>query len=303
MDPIRNFIMSLAIFTTILSSFGHSLNHSSKDSVDNLLQYYASKALVKAHSGTLYKAPLSSNLTGIEASVIRIRSKSLWSKGVNFSAVSIPPRVITLPYVKRLAIVYQSLGNWSSHYYNVNGYSLVTPIVGFTVYNASDLNPNGVLRLNLNAMKDMILIQFPLDSLPADSNSTFKCVRYGDGATMIEFSDMVFPSICSTRVQGHFAIVAPSIGFKKVEPKKKERLWKCSVIGFAFVSFVVVMGGWIAIAVCRFVKMKRMREMEREASEGETFKAVWVGDCKMPSTATVMRTQPVLENEVDYHCN
>ncbi|PIA24752.1 hypothetical protein AQUCO_44500002v1 [Aquilegia coerulea] len=289
--------MIFAIFSTILSSFGHNLNHSSQDSVDNLLQYYASKALVKAHSGTLYKAPLSSNLTGMEASVIRIRSKSLWSKGVNFSAFSIPPRVLTLPYVKRVAIVYQSLGNWSSHYYNVNGYSLVTPIVGFTAYNASDLTANGVLRLNLNAMKDLILIQFPLDSLPADSNSTFKCVRYGDNA-VIEFSDMVFPSICSTRVQGHFAIVAPSIGYKKVEPKKKERLWKCSVIGFAFVSIVLVVGGWIVIAVCRFVKMTRMREMEREAVEGETFKAVWVGDCKVPSTTTVMRTQPVLENEV-----
>ncbi|KAL4385787.1 hypothetical protein GQ457_15G019530 [Hibiscus cannabinus] len=53
----------------------------------------------------------------MNVSTIRLGSRSLWEKGTNSSFIEIPPRVITMPHVKRLALVYHDLGKWSSKYY------------------------------------------------------------------------------------------------------------------------------------------------------------------------------------------
>ncbi|PHT96925.1 Folate-biopterin transporter 1, chloroplastic [Capsicum chinense] len=57
----------------------------------------------------------------MKLSLVRLRSRTLWENGANFSGFSIPPRTISVPYVKRINILYNDLGNLSSHYFNISG--------------------------------------------------------------------------------------------------------------------------------------------------------------------------------------
>ncbi|PQM36596.1 uncharacterized protein Pyn_19730 [Prunus yedoensis var. nudiflora] len=111
-------------FTFLLSSCLCCLCNSTSDSLDGFARDLAFKALSerRAHTGVLYKAILPANLSGMEVSVVRLRSRRLWNKGAaNFSCFQIPSRTMPMPHVKRLALVHQNLGNWSSHYYTLPG--------------------------------------------------------------------------------------------------------------------------------------------------------------------------------------
>lgn len=279
------------IFSLFVSSFGQSFeNNSSRDSLDALLQDYAFKSLARPHTGALYKASLPANLSGMEASVVRLRSGSFWTRGANFSSFHIPPRVMPIPYVRRLAIVYQNLGNWSSYYYNVPGYSLVSPVVGFMAYDASNLSVNGITKTNLSVTGDPISVHFPHVLLPEGSNLTTRCVTFSVGGSVF-FSELTLPNVCHTRNPGHFSIV---VHLKK----KEERLWKWWVIGFGFGFVGLVLVGLVVTVLVKFAKMKKIKKMEEKADEGEAFKTIWIGRSKMPS-AIVTRTQPALENGYD----
>ncbi|KAM3266776.1 hypothetical protein P3L10_003771 [Capsicum annuum] len=113
-----------------------SNNNSLTKSLEVILHEHAFKSLVHQHTGSLYNASVPSSLAGMELSLVRLRSRTLWEKGANFSGFSIPPRTILVPYVKRIHIVYNDLGNLSSHYFNLSGYNLLTSVIGFIVYDA-----------------------------------------------------------------------------------------------------------------------------------------------------------------------
>ncbi|KAG5249398.1 atpob [Salix suchowensis] len=123
-----------------LSPFVRCSDSFTTDTLDTFLQDSAFKSLAHQwpHTGALYKGLIPVNLSGMEVSIVRIRSRTLWNIGANFSNFQIPSRTMTSPHVKRLAIVYQDLGNWSSYYYSAPGYSMITPVVGFMVFNASN---------------------------------------------------------------------------------------------------------------------------------------------------------------------
>lgn len=129
-----------------------SLHNHNADSLDAFLQDSAFKSLVqhRPQTGALYRAFLPANLSGMEASIVRLRSRRLWNVGANFSNFQIPSRTRTMPHVKRLAIVYQDLGNWSDHYYSVPGYSMVTSVVGFMIFNASNASARSLKRISLD---------------------------------------------------------------------------------------------------------------------------------------------------------
>ncbi|KAF8364654.1 hypothetical protein HHK36_033334 [Tetracentron sinense] len=62
--------------------------------------------------GILYHGNVPSNLTGIEISAMRLRSDSLRTRGVKgYNEFEIPEGVVVQPYVERLVLVYQNLGN------------------------------------------------------------------------------------------------------------------------------------------------------------------------------------------------
>ncbi|XP_028774822.1 uncharacterized protein LOC114731743 [Neltuma alba] len=244
----------------LFCSLAHSSAESATQSLNSFVQEYAYRTVLKhrPHTGALYDAMLPQNLSGMDVSVVRLRSRRLWKRGANFSYFQIPPKTITIPHVRRLAIVYQNLGNWSSHYYNLPGYSLVTSV-------------------------------FPNTTFLAGVKSRARCVTFSANGTFY-ISEMMNQNVCHSREEGHFTIVVPL--------ERKRRRWYLwvigSVVGFLVLIWVMT---YVGISSMRLLKAKRIRAMERQADEDLVLQSRWVGTSKMPSAA-VTRTQPVLECNV-----
>ncbi|KAI9116911.1 hypothetical protein K1719_011910 [Acacia pycnantha] len=100
-----DFFFSLFFFTLLRCC---SLAHSSEEefatqSLKSFVQEYADRTVLKhrPHTGALYDAMLPQNLSGMNVSVVRLRSRRLWNRGANFSYFRIPPRTITiLKYIR-----------------------------------------------------------------------------------------------------------------------------------------------------------------------------------------------------------
>ncbi|XVF10477.1 hypothetical protein REPUB_Repub07fG0186400 [Reevesia pubescens] len=283
-------ILLWLVFNLYFASSVHSLRNLSNDSLDTFLQDFAFRALCrhKPLTGALYKASLPANLSGMEASIARIRSRTLWKKGANLSSFHIPSMTVPVPHVRRLAIVYQNLGNWSSHYYRVPGYSLVTSVVGFMVFDASDARAKSLRSISLDTMGKPTSVHFSnLKYNDGMNSASARCAVFSTNGT-VHFSDMILPNVCYTSDQGHFSIV--------VQLKRKQRPWYPWVIGVVLGFSVLVLTGYFGLVfIIKLLKTKRIQAMERQADEGVIFDSRWVGCSKMPS-ATVTRTQPVLEN-------
>ena len=272
--------------------------------LDVLLQDYAYRAFVHPKTGIPFDGIVPSNLTGIKISAMRLRSGSLYRKGVpTYKEFEIPMGVSETPYVLRLVLVYQNLGNWSMVYYSLPGYIHLTPVLGLLAYNASDLLATNLPELNITATGGPILIKFP-DVQSAPDGAVAKCAWFNLQG-LVNLSDVASGDTCSTIQQGHFSIVVesnapsptPISPTPGVEKKKKNN----SKVGIIVGS---VLGGLALLALLFFLVLwaqkyknrKKMQQMEREADVGEALHMTTVGNTKAPA-ATVTRTQPVLESE------
>lgn len=264
------------------------------ESLDSYIHEFSIKNMSKRCTGKLYDIPLPTNFSGMESSIVRLRSSSFWRRGANFSFFKIPHKVLPWPFVKRFDIIYENLGNLSSKYYDVTNYTFVTPVIGFLAYDARRSRENyGMVELNTMG-KNHILIRFPVhDDNNKNKNNkrknvTMKCVRFVTNGT-IEFSNVTMNNTCMSRGQGHFAIVV------KAEEEEKKGKWKWWVIGFGVgivgLLLLIVMG----ILIYKCVGLKKRCNMERESEKSEALDDFWVGNSRMPS-ASGIRTQPVLEN-------
>ncbi|XP_044492328.1 uncharacterized protein LOC123216039 [Mangifera indica] len=285
------FIICL-IVCLLSSSMADGLNYSDVDLLDELFYTSVNENLPEHHTGQLFNISLPSNYSGMHLSAIRLRSGTFWARGANYNSINIPPRIATMPYAKRLAIVYENLGNWSSSYFAVRNYSMVTPVVGFTVYDASNLTKLGdeeVLGFSFMG-DDPITITFPNFEV-ADKNVTTQCASFGLSKT-IQITNVSGLNACTTKVSGRFAIIIPSLppppegGAKQTGTEK----WWVSVFG---VMVVLILAG---LVIYKVVKMRKMKKMESEAEKGVAFDTIWIRGSKMPAAAMV-RTQPALENE------
>ncbi|XVF80168.1 hypothetical protein PTKIN_Ptkin15bG0049500 [Pterospermum kingtungense] len=279
------------VFSLLLSSIiaGGSDSYD-PDALDALFHSLANQTLMKHHTGTLKKVPLPSNLSGMEVSVIRLRSGSLWNRGTNTSIIKIPPRVRTLHYVKRLAIVYDNLGNWSSKYYHIPGYSLVSPVVGFNVYDYSNLTSLGDEKITLITRNEPIVIHFPNVEAKDRQVTELKCVEFGDGGSVLEFKNMTERNVCVTGKTGHFSVAVSSM------PMEKERVWKWWVIGFVAGAIGLVFLVSVGVIIVGMGRRMKVKTMEKESDTAVALDTFWVGGDKMPS-ASMIRTQPVLEHD------
>ncbi|PWA91386.1 hypothetical protein CTI12_AA090960 [Artemisia annua] len=252
-----------------LSFFSFAQSSDSKDGavvgepLDVFLHKDALKALLshpQPHgTGTLFEVKLPDNLSGMNISYVRLRSKTMWRKGANFSSFQIPSRTLPRPYVKRFFIFYQDLGNLSSQFYKhaVPGYSLVSSVVGFRVYDASNPTMRKIRKLDLNLSTDApISVHFPDLKLPRGA----KCASFGGANDEVSLGDMGDKNMCYTRSYGRFWVVIP-------KKKKKRRVWVTWGVAAGFMTVIFV----------SFVD------------------TVWIGYSKMPC-ATVKRTDPNLEN-------
>lgn len=284
------------VFFCLLMLISCSVSFEDADSFSGFVHKYANNSLSKPRTGIVYNISLPSNYSGIKVSYIRLRSGNFWVRGSNLSWISIPPRVTSVPYVKRIAIIFENLGNWSSTFYKVPGYTLVAPVIGFTVYdsstNSSTLSNH---KLHLVIMgRNPILVMFPKVNLGENGGKKPQCVKFGAGGTF-ELKNMTGPSLCSASDFGHFSLVIPTPSIEKEEKKKKGMLWEWWVIGFGVGLVALALMGLALMAVLRLVRKKNIKDMEKESERGVSFDTVWIGKSRMPS-ASMVRTQPNLEN-------
>lgn len=262
--------------------------HCFSESLDAVLRDHALRVMTqqRRHSNKLYDARLPKSLAGMRVSMVELRSRTLWKEGVNFSSFFIPPKSLPVPYVKRILVVYHNLGNRSSSYYSLSGYTLSSPVIGFLVYDASNLSSKNLSKIQLNTYGKTISIAFNHPSQGRGSDEGRKCAAFGVLGEVF-LSEVRSPNICYSTSEGHFSIVIPI--------KKRHKMSMLWILGFVAGFLGLVLG--IVGVLLRSLLCKKSQEMEREADEGEVLKTYWITSSKMPQ-AQVTRTQPVLEREV-----
>ncbi|KAK7294911.1 hypothetical protein RJT34_17810 [Clitoria ternatea] len=290
--------------------------------LDARLQQYAFSALVNPKTGTIYNATqLPSSLTGIEVAALRLRNGSLRRRGFEmYNEFGIPKGLIVTPYVERLVLVYQNLGNWSTRYYPLPNYTYLAPVLGLLAYDGSNLSARNLPELDINTSEDPILIKFR-NVKSAPHGSVAKCVWF-DLQGSSNFINVTGDDTCSASQQGHFSIVvrspappapapapvspAPTSGAPKGGPvpgaqpqgegeKKSNKVW--IIVGSVVGGLVLlVLLSLLVLWMNKFKQKKKMQQMERAADVGEALQMASVGDTKAPA-ATVTRTQPTLEQE------
>ncbi|XP_071699304.1 uncharacterized protein [Rutidosis leptorrhynchoides] len=177
--------------------------------LDVLLQDYTFRAIDRPKTGIPYDASPPSNLTGIQLSALRLRSGSLFTRGVHmYKEFAIPIGVIGYPYVERLVLVYQDLANWSTTYYSLPGYLYLAPILGLLAYNASSLSAKNLQELEIHASEEPISIEFT-QVQPVPAGLVARCVRF-TLTGQIHFTNVESGNKCETYEQGHFSIVVES---------------------------------------------------------------------------------------------
>ncbi|KAI3713558.1 hypothetical protein L1987_72137 [Smallanthus sonchifolius] len=282
-DIILLMLLCSSFFSFIQSS--DTKDNGAGEPLDVILHEHAFKALLSQQrykTGTVYAVKLPANLSGMDVSYIRFRSKTLWRKGANFSSFQIPSRTLPMPFVKRIVIMFQDLGNLSSQFYNntVPGYSLVSSVVGFRVYDASNPTTTNARKIDFNTSDNApISVHFPSLKFPRGA----KCASFGGSNGEFSLSDMSVGHVCYTRNYGRFFVVIPK------RKKRGGRVWWGVGGGVMAISFVGIM-------LVKIMKVKRLDEMEMQMEEGSMdLETVWIGYNKMPC-ATITRTHPNLES-------
>ncbi|PKI76607.1 uncharacterized protein LOC116206404 [Punica granatum] len=285
-------VLRSAVAIPVLGSDGNS-SMSTPESLDDYILKFVNESLKRPRTGTVYKVSLPPSFSGIEVSVVRFRSSSFWVRGVNFSDFWIPPRIIPMPYVKRLVIVFENLHNLSSHYYHVPGYELIAPVLGFSAYDASNSTVLGSQKLNLSTDGTLISIHF-LPFPEKHANGLIRCVALGMNKSY-EFSNMTSPNVCSARHQGHFSLAVPLTPSN--HKKEGDKLWKWWVVGFVGGFFVLALLCLVVLCIHRLVVRRKIKEMEKQSERGVPLDTFYIGRTKLPS-ASMIRTQPSgVENE------
>ncbi|KAK7394925.1 hypothetical protein VNO78_15466 [Psophocarpus tetragonolobus] len=295
---------------------GSSSPREEAKALDAVLQQYAYRALVNPKTGIIYNATnLPSNLTGIEVAALRLRSGSLRRKGFQtYNEFEIPKGLIGSPYVERLVLMYQNLGNWSTRYYPLPNYTYLAPMLGLLAYDGSNLSASNLSELDIDASDGPILVKFR-DVKQAPHGAVAKCVWF-DLLGSSNFSNVTGGNTCSTSHQGHFSIVAKSTATLAPPPapagaapkrgptpssqgegekgnNKKVWIIVASVVGgLALLVLLSLLVLWMS----KYKQKKKMQQMERAAEVGEPLQMASIGDTKAPA-ATVTRTQPTLEHE------
>uniref|UniRef100_A0A7N0T2Z6 Transmembrane protein n=1 Tax=Kalanchoe fedtschenkoi TaxID=63787 RepID=A0A7N0T2Z6_KALFE len=272
--------------------------------LDATLQDYAFRAFVRPRTGIVFTGTAPANLAGIKIAGLRLRSGSLRRRGrigaEAYEEFEIPTGVIVSPYVERLVLVYQNLGNWSTFFYSLEGYTYLAPVLGLLAYDAVNLSAKNLPELNIEASQEPISIKF-LNVLSVPFGSVAKCVWF-DLQGNTNFSSATYDNICSATQQGHFSLVietiAPSPAPSAPAPVPRAKNSKVWIIvgsilgGLAFLVSLALLLLWAR--KCRI--RKKMQEMENASEAGEALRYTMIGTVKVP-TALSTRTPPALENE------
>ncbi|KAF3796729.1 hypothetical protein EJ110_NYTH00984 [Nymphaea thermarum] len=305
--------MAFLLLTSLLLLFIPSPSPAKADfatarSLDALLQTYTFDLFrQRVKTGVVYAADLPGNLPGVEAYGIRFRSGSLRRRGASPMEFDFPVGTVVQPYVTRLILVLQNLGNRSADYYDYYpaGFRLVTPVLGFLAYDAAgSSNPASQKELDMVATGAAIAINFTSTIRSGDDRNAL-CAFFDVNGT-VALGNQTARNVCKSSRQGHFALVtmeSPSPPPPPPQPPgaapgrgKKSGKWKV-VVG-ALVGGVVgaVLLVLLVAAIIRMQKKSKIARMERRAGEEEAFGTKTVGQARMP-IASAMRTAPAIEND------
>lgn len=294
-----NFSM-LLLFTCFLCLILSSAQTSfdgivSARSLDDQLQDCAFKAFSTPKTGVPYDAQVPSNLTGIKVSAMRLRSGSLWDKGVqSYKEFEIPEGVIEQPYFKRIVLVYQNLGNWSQYYYPLSGYSYLAPVLGLLAYDGTNLIASNLPELELSAYHKPILVNFSYVKNTSPYGLLAKCV-YFDLFGSIKFDTLLNGNVCPILEQGHVSIVVESNASPQTH-WKNEFKFKIVIVCLAGGIVLLFLFGLLISRMRRAKQETKIKQMELEADCSETLKIIYIGNAKVPS-ALGTRTPPKIEND------
>ncbi|XP_020097315.1 uncharacterized protein LOC109716344 [Ananas comosus] len=285
----------LFFFFFFLLSFAQTAHrNASFDSLDSVIRDHAFETILTRRSGQLYQVPLPSNLSGIEASTVRLRGSYLWSSGANSTSFHIPPRTSAVPFAKRLVLVFENFGNFSASYFSVPlNHTLATLVLGLLAYDASNLTSGATTELKFEVLGDSISITFHEFKLPERMNNvTAKCASFGPNRS-VRIHDLASENTCTATSTGHFAIVVSS-DIRRPEGRERGGVVLVIACGVGAVGLVLVG----LVGILGLVKLRRDKKREREIEEGgEGLGVVWVRRSKMPC-ATMVRTQAIIEDSI-----
>ncbi|XP_021754056.1 uncharacterized protein LOC110719424 [Chenopodium quinoa] len=259
-------------------------------------------------TGVVSNVQLPTNLSGIKVDTARFRCGSLRRYGARVKEFYLRKGVQITPCVERVILIRQELGlNLSNMYYdnyNLQGYELVTPILGLLAYNGGDDYQNvsrpDPFELRIIADKDPIKVDFTNVSR-IDSRSIKGIMPYCanfEGKGKVTLTSMVSPHVCEAKRQGHIGLVIkvtrPS---PPVEYKKGISRWKIALgssVGAALGAFLL---GLLLIAMLvKAKKRSKLEEMVRRAYEEEALQVSMVGHVRAP-IAPATRTVPIIEHD------
>ncbi|GER33022.1 hypothetical protein STAS_09137 [Striga asiatica] len=260
-------------------------------SLDATFHEQAFKSMINHHrvTGALYNTTLPKDLSGMKVSVVRLRTRTLYKSGATFSHFIIPPKTRPAARVKRVLIVYHELGNWSSSYYNIYGYSFISPVMGFLVYDASNFSGGGnfsTVGLN-NTWGKPVRVEF--DNLTAVENQTRFCAFFGVSGKMSLTRMGSREDVCFGKDEGHFSVVVPI----ERQEKRDGPFWVMGLVAGIIGLVAVGLAGTVALGT--FVKNRNRAVVKESDDQGECLESNWIGDSKM-ARAKATRTEPVLES-------
>ncbi|KAL4586279.1 hypothetical protein LXL04_010915 [Taraxacum kok-saghyz] len=213
--------------------------------------------------------------------------------------------------LSRVILVYRNLGNWSSVYYRLPGYSFLSSVVGLLAYSAVDLTAKGLPELDLRTSENPILVKFETLGVSPDGVLP-KCVFF-DLFGGVVFDRVLNRSICSSETQGHFGIVVEERTPSPVPapPKvpeypiaggestgggggRKKGWWIGGSVadGVLLAVVLAILVLWVRWCSGR----KRIGKMKDAAEGGAPLAVAAVGRAKVPVAMGTL-TKPVFENE------
>ncbi|CAI8607628.1 unnamed protein product [Vicia faba] len=273
-----------------LSSLVQTLQTYDHDSLEDFFCKQVNKCIKNPKTGIFYNTSLPSNYTGMKVRAVRMRTSSFYIRGLNYSLLNVPPRVVPQPNRKRMVILYENFGNWSSHYFNVpTNYTMVAPVFGFVAYTSSKNAFIENEKMNLVTQGKPILIHFHHVRLHG-KNDTPICVKFLENGRL-KFNNMSKPYVCEAFGTGHYTLVIPSSLYNK---SLFDIWWVLGfVIGFVGLVLLVL----VLVTLVKASKKRKIKKLEKNSENGEAFDTFWIGETKMP-LGSMVRTQPVLiEND------
>ncbi|KAK9716493.1 hypothetical protein RND81_06G237200 [Saponaria officinalis] len=270
-------------------------------------------------TGELNNVPLPTNFSGIEVDIVKFRCGSLRRYGAKIKEFNLGKNLMINPCVERVIFIRQLLEyNFSDiyydNYYNLQGYRLVTPVLGLLAYNGGDdiqnsSNPSP-FEVRVMADGDPIKVDFTNvtrynPKIVRDVNVQGKmlyCANF-DKQGNVTITSMVAPNVCHINNQGHIGLVIetnqltsrPTQGRSEEYTRRVSR-WKVALgssIGAGIGAFLL---GLLFVAM--FIKAKtrsKLEELVRRAYEEEALEVSMVGHVRAP-IAPPTRTVPIIEH-------